>query len=211
MLHIIKDAIPKEEREEWIRLIRDLDYDSYEYKKEYWQGGGISNQFMNMPPHVLDRIQEMSNLHVKEISDVYHTKLQEQGEGWFVRIHRYGEGDLLPNHWDNMHNKTLKQIAVSAVFYWNEDYDGGELVFPNLGIQYSPKAGDLVCFPPNELWSHQVNPIIKGWRFTTPFFYNEDERVLAKRLGLEHLLNSEGVLDLSSMDKKEEVRTEIGL
>lgn len=51
---------------------------------------------------------------------------------------------------------------VSGILYLNDDYEGGELVFPELGVTIKPKAGELVLFPSNYCYVHQSMPITKG-------------------------------------------------
>jgi len=38
---------------------------------------------------------------------------------------------------------------ISMVFYLNDDYEGGDFVFPDLKIRVRPEPGMLVCFPSN--------------------------------------------------------------
>ena len=138
--------------------------------------GGLAAQIHeNMPLNIITELQKLANIHIEDIGHIYNIKLQKLGPGWQVRVHRHLPNDRLPLHWDNQDNKTNKKIQVSLVFYWNDDFTGGDLVFPNLGIKYTPKAGDMVCLPPNELWSHEVQPVVTGIRYTTPIFYSEHE------------------------------------
>jgi len=55
---------------------------------------------------------------------------------------------------------------VSTVYYLNDNYEGGELCFPQFGIELKPKAGDMVIFPSSYVYSHSVNPVISGNRYS---------------------------------------------
>lgn len=53
----------------------------------------------------------------------------------------------------------------SSLVYLNDDYEGGELVFPEYGLEIKPKAGDVVTFPTNAMYIHAVNKINSGTRY----------------------------------------------
>jgi hypothetical protein len=58
-----------------------------------------------------------------------------------------------------------RQFAV--VLYLNEDYDGGEIYWPDLGVEMKPQAGDLVWFRGDDKGlRHGVRPVTSGKRDT---------------------------------------------
>ena len=57
-----------------------------------------------------------------------------------------------------------------VILYLNDNFDGGELVYTNLNYTYTPKAGDMVVHPASEKFTHEVNPIISGERYTLTTF-----------------------------------------
>jgi predicted 2-oxoglutarate/Fe(II)-dependent dioxygenase YbiX len=54
---------------------------------------------------------------------------------------------------------------LSVLIYLNDDYEGGDLVFPELHIKIKPKRGMLVAFPSTHQYLHGVEPVIHGERF----------------------------------------------
>lgn len=60
---------------------------------------------------------------------------------------------------------------IASLFYFNEDYLGGELYFPLQGIEFKPKAGSAYFFPGDMNYIHGVRPVISGTRYTCPFFW----------------------------------------
>ena len=70
---------------------------------------------------------------------------------------------------------------IAGLFYINDDYEGGELYFPNQGIQFKPKAGAAYFFPGDMNYIHGVTEIKSGIRYVCPFFWtikshNKDNR-----------------------------------
>jgi hypothetical protein len=60
---------------------------------------------------------------------------------------------------------------IAGLFYINDDYEGGELYFPNQDIQFKPKRGAAYFFPGDMNYIHGVSEIISGIRYTVPFFW----------------------------------------
>ncbi len=55
---------------------------------------------------------------------------------------------------------------LSVVYFLNDDFSGGELVFPALDFVVRPEAGTLVCFPSDHNYIHGVRPVTAGHRYT---------------------------------------------
>lgn len=60
---------------------------------------------------------------------------------------------------------------IAGLFYINDDYEGGELYFPQHGIQFKPKAGSAYFFPGDMNYIHGVTEITSGIRYVVPFFW----------------------------------------
>jgi predicted 2-oxoglutarate/Fe(II)-dependent dioxygenase YbiX len=55
---------------------------------------------------------------------------------------------------------------LSMVFFLNDDYEGGDFVFPDLKVRIRPEPGMLVSFPSNHYYKHGVEPVTKGNRYS---------------------------------------------
>ncbi len=78
-----------------------------------------------------------------------------------------GEGRGKPND--------FPYYDIAGLFYINDDYEGGELYFPNQGIQFKPKAGSAYFFPGDMNYIHGVTEIKSGIRYVCPFFWTIKE------------------------------------
>lgn len=73
----------------------------------------------------------------------------------------------LGNHFE-MHNDHgySYNCVVSLAGYLNDNYDGGEIYFPNQEIKIKPLAGDLLIFPSGYMHPHKVFPVTGGTKYS---------------------------------------------
>lgn len=65
------------------------------------------------------------------------------------------------------------ECTYGIVMYLNSDFTGGEIVYPELGIEYTPKEGALIVHRAGEL--HGVKDITEGVRYSmTAFMWGMD-------------------------------------
>jgi len=62
----------------------------------------------------------------------------------------------------------------ATVIYLNDDYGGGEIHFPNLGIELKPSARTLIIFPGTLFFLHGVRRVTHGMRHTIASFLTFD-------------------------------------
>lgn len=55
---------------------------------------------------------------------------------------------------------------LSSVIYLNDNYDGGELYFPDHNIEIKPEAGDYITWPGNKWYQHGVKTVKGNVRYT---------------------------------------------
>lgn len=82
-----------------------------------------------------------------------------------LRFLRYTLGGRYRTHVDAGSASTLSRV-VSVVVFLNDDFDGGELVFPQQQLRVSPQLGRVVLFPSSFLFPHEVTPVIRGTRYS---------------------------------------------
>lgn len=84
-----------------------------------------------------------------------------------------GAGESIASHADNCQLDTegrwapseYRQRCLSALLYLNHDFDGGELVFDQQGLEIKPHEGLLVVFPSDHAYTHRVNAVRSGRRY----------------------------------------------
>jgi len=62
-------------------------------------------------------------------------------------------------------------VDYGSIMYINDNYLGGEIYFPQHGIEITPKAGMLIFFPSGSYYLHGVRKVLEGVRYTSPHFW----------------------------------------
>lgn len=110
----------------------------------------------------LNAVEEL----VKMLSKHYGGSIDVVKDSGF-RLNRYPEGHGYAYHIDQSnYTSELKERKISVVFSANDDYSGGELVFPRQGVSLKLKENSFTIFPSNYTHPHEVRPVTSGERFT---------------------------------------------
>lgn len=96
----------------------------------------------------------------------------------YLGLVKWEVGDIQHPHADG-ENKNEKHPFFwrnfGCVYYLNDDYEGGEIYFPNQNIKLKPKPNTLVFFPGTLEYLHGVTPITNGVRYTLTSFWTFDK------------------------------------
>jgi len=85
-----------------------------------------------------------------------------------MRVLKYENSGFLPAHTD----QGVSTRCVSVLIYLNDDYEGGNINFPNSKVSLKPEAGSIIFFPSNFLYVHQIEPITNGIKYSLPNWYH---------------------------------------
>jgi predicted 2-oxoglutarate/Fe(II)-dependent dioxygenase YbiX len=76
---------------------------------------------------------------------------------------RYDVGDYYRQHVDHFEEHAR---SVSCSICLNDEYDGGEFAFFDSEVLYKLNKGDVLVFPSNHLFPHEIKPVTKGTRYS---------------------------------------------
>lgn len=85
---------------------------------------------------------------------------------------KWDEGHGTGVHQDN--HAGAEMVQLTTVVYLNDDYEGGEIYFPDFDLFIKPKKGQAIIFPAftkNNPYEHGVNPIKGNERFTIALWH----------------------------------------
>lgn len=86
-----------------------------------------------------------------------------------AHIAKWETGQKLELHVDDLGRTSHNHMAT--ILYLNEDYEGGEIEFPTYNLSLKLATGSLIMFPGNMNYPHSVKPIISGFRYTMPMWF----------------------------------------
>lgn len=146
------------------------------YDASYWQNRQCSGD-------ILSRI----NLDIYNLVDKYIIKMKWYLEDNFkvklsVRppvIIRWFPGLEQQPHADKQLNdgspNPFPTYDLNSLIYYNDDFTGGELYYPQHDLEIKPEPGLGVAHPGDINYLHGVKKVISGERYTTPSFYTITE------------------------------------
>jgi predicted 2-oxoglutarate/Fe(II)-dependent dioxygenase YbiX len=100
-----------------------------------------------------------------EIKDSEYPQLLCYKKGGHYKPHYDGVSTWKSPNGEIIWRKSMDR-DLSTILYLNDDFEGGNLFFPNFRIKIKPEPGLLVCFPSNQMYLHGVDPVISGERYS---------------------------------------------
>jgi predicted 2-oxoglutarate/Fe(II)-dependent dioxygenase YbiX len=156
------------------------------WEKHFWYNDRtdtIGSQFQeDTEPDILEiprskNIQKINQVIIQRLNSNLLEYVNKFKFDWFIgwggytsiRFNRYYPGQTMRRHCDHIHDMfdgERKGIPIlSIVGILNDDYEGGELImFVDKIID--TKGGDLLIFPSNFLYPHEIAPVTKGVRYS---------------------------------------------
>lgn len=101
-------------------------------------------------------------------------------EGFFTV---WDEGFGTNVHSDN--HIGAEKVQLTTVIYLNDEYDGGEIYFPEIGFENKPKKGQAVIFPTftaDNPYRHGVKEISNAKRYTLALWHTSFKEIADTKL-----------------------------
>jgi hypothetical protein len=158
-IHVINNFISQEDAESLINLTNRLNPQD---------APGQWSEMIFSGPEVFEILDKYKEKTVNIINERFGVNSHFCGGSYLVK---WGSGKKMDLHVDDLGSG---ENHLSAVLYINEDYSGGSIVFPTHNLHIKPKKFDLIIFPGNLNYAHEVTEVISGTRFTVPFWTEID-------------------------------------
>jgi hypothetical protein len=159
-IYEIEDFVSIEEQEEVLQYCANLD------ESEWWKTDypGHENSFFFGK-------QKLGEL--PKVFDSITTKSKDLFRGYMhfdpVSLQRHPSGNFMQAHKDYWKKDADYHIRFGMVIYYNDDYVGGEIEYPDLGIIHKPKARSLLMHGGNIL--HGTTEVTSdGYRYFSTSF-----------------------------------------
>jgi hypothetical protein len=146
------------------------------YDASYWEDRvATTNSLNKSDPRVLEIIEGMQQrlkLEVDKFLKVDALPTPPALVRWLPGQYQNPHADKELHEGENRGKPNdFPYYDIAGLFYLNDDYEGGELYFPNQGIQFKPKRGAAYFFPGDMNYIHGVSKVISGIRYVSPFFW----------------------------------------
>lgn len=167
MIHIIDNYLTQEECDYAISLCEKNDPHPFYgnthvdvfYSDEITEFVNMmSDRILSILP---DTFKYYSRLQLADIGDEQGS-LTKWEPGAFTGLHADTAGARMPH------------LIFSAVLYFNDNFEGGEINFPGQRITHKPVARQLALFRSTREFAHEVLPVISGIRYTLPLWFSTD-------------------------------------
>ena len=119
----------------------------------------IEDLFKNIVKYIINPYYNV------EVRDSEIPQFLKYSVGGHYKPHIDGRSLWVAPNGDKIWRKSTDR-DLSIVLFLNDDFEGGEFLFPNFHIQIKPEPGLLVCFPSDHNYIHGVAPVKSGTRYS---------------------------------------------
>ena len=173
ILHL-KSFIPKEQCNQIVSSLRELEKD----KSTPYTDGLLNNAADTYFDPDIPTIDEVSKKIFVDGLKTYSERVRAFNWSYYgtdtlhyseMIIRKYNEKSIFDYHHDDIISEIFphwflrRQNILTCNFYFSDakDYEGGDLVF-TCGKTFHPSMGDIIIFPSNWMFYHEVQKTIKG-------------------------------------------------
>ena len=160
-INVSSNVLSKEDHEKLVNFSLGVE----SWTKKPWGVYVLSSE--DIPEEISKILSKIFKIAHKKMTFLYKVAVDPIGESKF-NIVKFEEGYSMHLHADTM---SQAQFHLASVYYVNDDYDGGEISFPDHGIKIKPKANSLIIFPGNEDYKHETLKVVGNSRYTSTMFF----------------------------------------
>lgn len=123
----------------------------------------IINKNPNIRKNLDDRIYRVVSECLKDYIQLHYTFRSNIESDSGYSLLRYKKGQFIKTHIDAS-SRSARELSLSINL--NQDYTGGEFSFFNGELNFNLKKGDIIIFPSNFMYPHEVLPVLSGIRYS---------------------------------------------
>ena len=158
-IEVIPNVISVEEADILLRTFDPITNGTDDFYFKDFQNFGVK-KVKNIEHEIIDRILNKVGIS-KDLVDN-------------VSILYYPTGAYNPRHADNSVTENgvvrkFKDWTRTGIVFLNNEFSGGELIYPDQGCVFLPVIGNMVITPADSDYTHMVSQVTSGSRFTLVF------------------------------------------
>lgn len=172
---VIHDYVSATQCDAWVKTLDPMEFKAATTRVESGEGEVIDAVVDARVTEIIEKGIAESGL-VDVVRGAWVETAAERGLStveWFERprMLRYRPGGKYDAHADRENYDPETEIwhrvvdrDLSMLLYLSDDYEGGDLEFTKFEYRYKPRRGDLITFPSDLRYVHQVHPVTSGVR-----------------------------------------------
>ena len=160
-IQYIENVLSKEEHEILLEYTKNANC----WIKQPWIVWTIPSQ--GLPENILEILKKIFQVVYKKSTDLYDVDINPFLSSELYLI-KFVEGFHLSPHVDT---ESAELNHIASIYYINDDYEGGEISFPDHNLRIKPKPNSLIFFPGNENYEHEVTKILSGDRYSSSMWF----------------------------------------
>jgi predicted 2-oxoglutarate/Fe(II)-dependent dioxygenase YbiX len=174
MIKIIDDHIPQDNVEKIMKMSSRITEWNYAEPGDEWHARlAGADKLRELDPDTYE-ILEMHAKAAKNLAEKLYNCTLKFREPALVR-YRAGmhqpEAHADKQNLDGTFKEGMGDWDLSVVMYFNNDFEGGELVFPQHNVKIAPTPGRIVVYPGDDAYLHYVDHVTAGVRWACPLFF----------------------------------------
>ncbi len=175
---ICENFITEQERKQLLYYAKSAAaaWETYLLPGDVWYGRLINPR--GMPPKILKLMASIRRRAAKTIKAYYEIEAPVYADT--LQLVRWHPGNHQAPHADceepDGRPNQFPWRAFASIIYLNDDFEGGQIHFPRLGLEPRIKPRMLAFFPSTSDYLHGVKEITAGTRYTHSCFYTFDPR-----------------------------------
>lgn len=172
-IHELPNLIPDSEVDQILNFAKSIPNENWSVDATSYTVVLFADDIKTMSSAVFETLENIANTAASSVEQIFNVKvgtprvaITKMSTGAFQVPHP----DKHLNTWGYM-EEYPPDNDLTAVVYYNEDFEGGELFFPQHELEISPKKGLVVTYPGDTDHIHGVREVTAGFRYTSPIFF----------------------------------------
>lgn len=160
-MKLVKHAEGVYEIEEFLDKKMIMAFLSKAEEELYWKTIHIGNTVKDMGDKLffeMEKLYENIEIFFTNIESITHSR----------ELRRLTNSEFMWPHTDGGNPDDPRKIVFGIAIYLNNNFHGGELIYPDLGLSITPKEGSMVIHSAH--LKHEVFPVVEGKRYSITCF-----------------------------------------
>jgi hypothetical protein len=157
-IYVIDNFLSNEEHQKLSNFVNK--YDETSWIKEPWTTERTQRE--SLPKDIIQLLKKIFQTARLNSINYYDIELDNDHRGEYL-LTKWSKGSNMKPHIDT---DAQKHQHIVCMYYINDNYDGGEIVFPDYDLKIKPKSNSILMFPGNENYVHGVIEVSEGFRYT---------------------------------------------